>query len=574
MAGRGSPLVICPNCSAGEISPLTHRCELCGFVPEGVVAVEAPRAEALDEVARVELAERFRFDEFLGRGDASVVYLAREQGSSRQIVVKVMPRPADRRPDLDDRFRRAVESVAALEHPHIVPVFDHGRTDHLYWYSMEHVRGRSLRDFLLQRGRLDLKACLRVVAQVASALDHAHRRGIVHGALKPANVLIDTDGWVHVADLMVRRALEGPSLPAPAPPDGARALDLGRAPDGAAPPAPPAKRSRPRPPHTAPEDLCTAASDQYALAVLVSECLEGLPLDDADAPAQAPGAPAQAPAHVRNAIQRALSPKPIDRFASVLDFVAALETYVPVAGAQPSGRSSGVVLRQTDWRPPGRRIPWRLVLGGAVLVAAIGAGVWQLPALQQLAGRLLGRATQVPLVTDSLASVATPGGAAAAARPGSTTVSARGSTAVVLPRTPPATVARNRPSGERGRREERRESALRAEAPRAQAPAPAPATGPAAPSAAPTPAAATAQPAPAPTPAEPGRLFVNSTPWGQIFLDGQPVGNTPKADLTVSAGPHTLRVVREGFEPFERSLQVAPGQVIRLTGIVLAPVGP
>ena len=80
--------MICPNCRAGEISPLTHRCEFCGSVPEGMVAVEAPRAEALDEIARVELAERFRLDEFLGGGTASAVYLAREQGSARQIVVK------------------------------------------------------------------------------------------------------------------------------------------------------------------------------------------------------------------------------------------------------------------------------------------------------------------------------------------------------------------------------------------------------------------------------------------------------------------------------------------------------
>ena len=207
--------MICPNCSAGEISPLTNRCEMCGFVPTGAVAVEAPRAEAVDDLAHQELAEQFRLDNLLGHGSATAVYRAREQGSNRHIVVKVLVRPVEGRAEADERFRRAVEAVAALEHPHIVPVFGHGCTEHLYWYSMENVHGRSLRNFLLSRGPLDMKACQRVVAQVASALDHAHRRGIVHGALKPENVLIDAEGWVHVCDPLVTRALERDAYYAP-----------------------------------------------------------------------------------------------------------------------------------------------------------------------------------------------------------------------------------------------------------------------------------------------------------------------------------------------------------------------
>jgi hypothetical protein len=70
------------------------------------------------------------------------------------------------------------------------------------------------------------------------------------------------------------------------------------------------------------------------------------------------------------------------------------------------------------------------------------------------------------------------------------------------------------------------------------------------------------------------RLFVNSTPWGQVSVDGQIVGNTPQANLVVSAGSHSVRITREGFEPFERVVQLAPGQVLRLTDIVLQATRP
>jgi hypothetical protein len=85
----------------------------------------------------------------------------------------------------------------------------------------------------------------------------------------------------------------------------------------------------------------------------------------------------------------------------------------------------------------------------------------------------------------------------------------------------------------------------------------------------------TTAPRPAPLSAQaPARLFVNSTPWGQVYIDGQLVGNTPQANLVVAAGSHRVRVAREGFQPFERIVQLAPGQELRLTDIVLQETGP
>jgi serine/threonine-protein kinase len=533
--------VSCPNCSAGEISPLTGRCELCGFAPDGHVAVQAPREGSVDALAHEELAALFRLDVVLGQGADSAVYVARERGSSRPIVVKVLLRPTEGRPAADDRFRHAVESVAALEHPHIVPVFGHGWTEHLYWYTMQQVSGPSLRSFLASRPPLDLKGCQRIVAQVAGALDYAHRRGVVHGALNPENVLVDAEGWIHVVDLLVRRAVVQPAFPIRPP---------GR-PGGADEAAEGARRVE-RPPYVAPEvmedGLLTAFSDQYALAVLVSECLVGAPPQERGDSGVAPATSLAVvrpdlPPHVAHAVRRALSPKPVDRFSGVLEFVAALEAYAPsLPDARPSGQMSGGVLVQTDWEPPEGPLKRRLVIGVAVVVvvAVLGLG------LRLVATRLLGgpgdRAmpAYVEPPPDSAAAVAPP----AASAPEAASL-------------PPGREARRTPSG-------------------ATRPGPAAraATEPARPrrQRAPSVAAGNASDPAAPQPADggfAGRLFVNATPWGQLFVDGQLVGNTPKANLSVSPGSHAIRVVREGFEPFTRTIQVAAGQAVRLTDIVL-----
>lgn len=529
----------CPNCGSAEISPLTNRCELCGFAPGASVAVEAPRTASVNELARQELAEQFHFDASLGHGTKTAVFLAHERGSTRAIVVKVLPRPAERRAEADERFRSAVEAVAALEHPHIVPVFDHGSTEHLYWYSMEHVNGGSLRKTLLARGPLELKACQRIIAQVASALDHAHRRGIVHGALKPENVLIDAEGWVHVCDLLVTLSLERPAPPArPAAPPSKEA----KAPKAAQ--APKTARS----PYVAPETLRTPFSDQYALGVLVYECLTGSPPPQAEnlgatLAASLAAARPDVPAPLRHAVRRALSRKEIDRFPSVLDFMAALETYTPSpADAQPSGRGSGVVLMQSDWKPPPR--PWnrrRLVgIGVAIVVVATLVPLLR-PAVLQLWRQAFTQTARSPALsqaTDTVTGGATRADTASTVAP-----------AAPAPAAPPSAIARVAPS---------RQNRTQAARPRRES-----TTRPAARPAAPTRAAL-------PPAAAPGRLFVSATPWGQLYVDGQLIGNTPKANLSLTAGAHTIRIVRDGFEPFERSVQIGPGQVVRLTDIVLA----
>jgi hypothetical protein len=364
---------------------------------------------------------------------------------------------------------------------------------------------------------------------------------MLHGALKPENVLVDADGWAHVCDLMVSRALEPPPAPRPSLPQ-----------------APTERPRQPRPPYAAPEVLRTPASDQYALALLVYECLVGSPPFESEHVGLAPDSLLAStrpdmPAHVTHAVRRALSPKPIDRFAGVLDFVAALETpSVPVADTRPSGRPSAAVLRVTDWEPPVRPLRRRLLVAGAI-VAAVVAGILLRPVVAGLFRPGFAHApAPVVLGSDTASSVVPP-------------VDTQPNTPL-----PPGRVARSQPprpaspSAPTSTQRDRTRTAARdrgAATPRGQAAAQG------RPTAQPQPTEAAA--APVAVGADAGHLFVNSTPWGQLFVDGRPVGNTPKANLAVPPGTHTIRVVREGFQPYEASVEVAAGQVVRLTGIVL-----
>jgi hypothetical protein len=98
---------------------------------------------------------------------------------------------------------------------------------------------------------------------------------------------------------------------------------------------------------------------------------------------------------------------------------------------------------------------------------------------------------------------------------------------------------------------------------------------PAVDSAALRPRPARVQPPPAPVlPPATATLFVNSSPWGTVYVDGKSMGNTPRPNLEIAAGVHQLRIVRDGYVPVEREIRLTPGQVLRITDIVLEPIRP
>ena len=443
----------------------------------------AAERDSIDAVVAEELGALFRVERLERRGPLSCVYTARDVATQRMVALKVLPRAftAER---TGQEFEAAMAAVATLDHTHIIPVYGYGRTRELLWYSMKRVEGRSLDDILREAGPLELRACLRLVEQLANALHYAHRRGVTHGNVKPANVIVASEEVALLGDFAVARAVEaGAPLG-----DGVWRSRLAR--------------------YVAPEEghlrRPGPAADQYALAVLALECLGAG--DSGDGRAAVPEA-------VRQALARATTQDPLGRFATVLDLVAALEGGTPAR--QPSGgplaaprATAPVLLWDDEYEPavPRGRLVRRLGVGAALVILVAGGAVSGL--------RLTAPDRPVPAQPRVTAEPAAP--------------------VSVLP----ARAAQAPP-----------------ESPATSRPPPRP------------------RPSPRPMLAAPGRLFVGATPWGELYIDDRLMGHTPKAALPIAAGWHQVRIVRDGFAPFEQRIRVAPGEDVRLIGIVLRNLG-
>ncbi len=134
------------------------------------------------------------------------VFRAHDAVLAREVAIKVLHRPLASDQGFVDRFRREARAAAVLSHPNIVAVHDWGAVDGIYYMVMEFVRGQSVRDVLNAEGLLAPAQAADVLAQTLSALDHAHRRGIVHRDVKPENIMVTREGVVKVADFGLARA--------------------------------------------------------------------------------------------------------------------------------------------------------------------------------------------------------------------------------------------------------------------------------------------------------------------------------------------------------------------------------
>src|SRR5262249_22766730 len=138
-------------------------------------------------------------------GGMATVYLAHQGSLDRLVAIKVLPPEWARDEHFVRRFRREAEAVAKLEHPNILPIFDFGHEGDILYMVTPYVAGGTLRERMLQpQPWANLVA---ILAQIASALDFAHRRGIVHRDVKPTNILMKASDWALLADFGIARQI-------------------------------------------------------------------------------------------------------------------------------------------------------------------------------------------------------------------------------------------------------------------------------------------------------------------------------------------------------------------------------
>ena len=154
----------------------------------------------------VTLDGRYHIVDRIAAGGMGEVFRAHDAVLAREVAIKVLHRPLAADQGFVDRFRREARAAAVLSHPNIVAVHDWGAVDGIYYMVMEYVRGQSLREVLNAEGLLAPAQAADALLQTLSALDHAHRHGIVHRDMKPENIMVTRDGVAKVADFGLARA--------------------------------------------------------------------------------------------------------------------------------------------------------------------------------------------------------------------------------------------------------------------------------------------------------------------------------------------------------------------------------
>ena len=308
------------------------------------------------------LAGSYRIERHLGEGGMASVYLREDLKHDRKVALKLL------KPELSavlggDRFVQEIKTTAALQHPHILPLFDSGVADGFLFYVMPFIDGETLRDKLNRETQLGIEESLRIAKELLDGLQYAHEHGIVHRDVKPENILL-FGGHAMIADFGIALAVSAAA--------GGRMTETGL--------------SLGTPHYMSPEQATaekeiTARSDVYSVASVLYEMLAGQPPHV--------GGPAQqvimriiterarpvsefrrnVPPNVVAALDKALEKLPADRFESAKAFSEALGntgfTTARVGAAAVAGASAGAGIFTTPF------------LGvSALAVLAIVAALW------------------------------------------------------------------------------------------------------------------------------------------------------------------------------------------------------
>ncbi len=310
------------------------------------------------------LSGRYRIERELGQGGMATVYLAQDVRHDRKVAVKVL------REELSaslgkERFLREIKVAAALQHPHILPLYDSGAVDNLLFYVMPYIDGPSLRDKLVKEGELPIGEAVRILRDIADALTEAHRHGVVHRDLKPENVML-RGRHALVMDFGVAKALSDAT--------GRQSLTtVGIALGTPAYMAPEQAVADPHVDHRA---------DIYAFGVVAYELLAARPPFTGATPQQVLAAHVTTaaepvtthrsmPPALAALVMRCLEKRPADRWQSAEELITQLEAVLtPSGGITPTATMPLTAAAV----PRSRRLPLALAVGTVMVL--LGSGAW------------------------------------------------------------------------------------------------------------------------------------------------------------------------------------------------------
>lgn len=359
----------CPDCGV-TVPDGADRCPSCGQTEHMPHALTPPKEDSgadtpstdVDRLSRrlqEALGAQYEVVRAIGQGGFAVVYLVRDQTLKRSLAVKVISPDLILSKTVVERFRREAETVAQLSHANIVPVHFVGHQDDLFYLAMAFVDGESLADKLEREGRLSIEESTVIFREIASALDLAHRRGVVHRDIKPHNVLLEGEsGRALLTDFGIARTAEGGQLTA-------TGMVVGT------------------PAYMAPEQVTGETidhrSDLYALGCVAFEMLAGRPPFEGATPqamlyrrvSESPPAVetlrADTPPDLAELVNHCLAPEPGDRPTSAGEIARALGATTPVTGTRSS------IERINVDRSKRSRVPLVTAVAGGVLVAGTAA---------------------------------------------------------------------------------------------------------------------------------------------------------------------------------------------------------
>lgn len=316
----------CDQCGNGlDKNGNCHFCMLQLGISCGEAAQEESNHPALFNLPSIEQLNlqfpQLEIQKLIGRGGMGAIYQARQTALDRDVALKIIASEVANDPAFAERFEREAKTLAKLSHPHIVTVYDFGRTDDgQAFLIMEYVDGINLRE-AINTSSVGNDDALEIVSTICGALEYAHKKGVVHRDIKPENILLGEDGTLKVADFGIAKIIDDVRSPT---------LTATRQVLGSLH-------------YLAPEHLEAPKEvdhrvDLYALGVVFYELLTGqLPLGRYEPPSQVSGNLDQ---RIDRIVMKTLDRKPRNRYQNASEINADLEQLSAVHSFQPNADGS------------------------------------------------------------------------------------------------------------------------------------------------------------------------------------------------------------------------------------------